>query len=698
LNLILPISSLIALAAGVTVVLTFLRDRRAPGHFSFAWGILLHAFEIQMAGLIADTTSASDAAFWRSWILLSQALQPVCWLHFSLRFARDKSTRLHRWVFLLAGVFLLPLAVLFLLPDALLNKPEHFPAGWKYGIRFGGFIIYTTLLVASALSLMNLERTVRAAIGTMRWRIKFIIIGVAVLLVAKLYTSAQVLIASAHSSYVDIVNAAALLIACPLLIVGTLRPGSFGVKVYPSERVLQFSVTGLFLGGYLVVVGIASKFLSTRGIPALDGLKALLLLLSLAGLGILILSERARDGLKRLISRHFRRPFYDYRTVWLSFTEKSASILDPDSFAQATVSWVSENLHVLSVSIWLFNEDATEVSLAASTGFSNLNMVNDRSLAGALPSLAERLKAQAQPFDVDRFNEPWAAPLRRFYADQFTRAGNRVCAPLISRGRLLGVITLGDRVNDIAMGEEEFDLLKCVGDQVASTLLNIQLSQRLIQAKEMEAFQTIAAFFVHDLKNTASTLNLTLQNLPRHWENAEFRSDALRAISKSVGHINDLISRLTLFRQRLELHPQPVDLNQLLRSCVAGFPGDVRLETSFAPLQVLRADPSQLEKVFVNLLLNAREALRDNGAIQLETRQENGWASVSVSDNGCGMSPDFMSRCLFRPFQTTKKGGIGIGMFQSKAIIEAHGGKIEVESQVHKGTTFTVLLPTERAV
>ena len=113
-NLILPISSLIALAAGATVLLTFLRDRRSPGHLSFAFGILLHAFETQAAGLIADSTTASDSAFYRSWMLLSQALLPVCWLHFSLRFARGDTERLNRWVFVLAGVFLLPVAVVFL--------------------------------------------------------------------------------------------------------------------------------------------------------------------------------------------------------------------------------------------------------------------------------------------------------------------------------------------------------------------------------------------------------------------------------------------------------------------------------------------------------------------------------------------------------------------------------------------------------
>src|SRR5690606_8451712 len=109
---------------------------------------------------------------------------------------------------------------------------------------------------------------------------------------------------------------------------------------------------------------------------------------------------------------------------------------------------------------------------------------------------------------------------------------------------LIGFMTLGDRVNGRPYGAQEFDLLKCIADQVASNFLNLQLSRRLVQAREMEAFQTIAAFFVHDLKNTASGLNLTLQNLPRHWDNPEFRQDALKAISRSVQHINDLIKRL----------------------------------------------------------------------------------------------------------------------------------------------------------
>jgi signal transduction histidine kinase len=92
-------------------------------------------------------------------------------------------------------------------------------------------------------------------------------------------------------------------------------------------------------------------------------------------------------------------------------------------------------------------------------------------------------------------------------------------------------------------------------------------------------------------------------------------------------------------------------------------------------------------------VLNATEAVAPKGQVRVQTIQNNGWAVLSVADSGCGMSSEFMNRCLFRPFQTTKKSGFGIGMFQSKMIVEAHKGRIEVESELGKGTTFRVLLP-----
>ena len=114
----------------------------------------------------------------------------------------------------------------------------------------------------------------------------------------------------------------------------------------------------------------------------------------------------------------------------------------------------------------------------------------------------------------------------------------------------MGLMILGDRVGGARFSWQDFDLLKCIGDHIAAGLLNTQLSQKLLQAKELEAFQTMSAFFVHDLKNTANTLNLMLQNLPMHFDDPAFRADALRGVSKTVAHINRLIGRLGSIRHR----------------------------------------------------------------------------------------------------------------------------------------------------
>jgi putative PEP-CTERM system histidine kinase len=303
--------------------------------------------------------------------------------------------------------------------------------------------------------------------------------------------------------------------------------------------------------------------------------------------------------------------------------------------------------------------------------------------------------AHPDPIDIDSSNELWAAALRRSHPYEFRKGGNRVCVPMLASGELLGILVLGDRVGGVPFSIQDFDLLRSASDQAAANLLNIQLSHRLSQAKQLEAFQAMSAFFVHDLKNTASTLSLMLQNLPVHYQDPKFREDALRGVSKTVDHINDLISRLTVLRHDLEVRAADCDLNQLITDILKGQESSSGMELvkEFQPIPRIRVDPSQIQKVVTNLLLNAREALNRDGKIRISTKQRDTWAVLTVADNGCGMSPEFISRSLFRPFSTTKKKGIGIGMFHCKMIVEAHHGRIEVESELGKGTAFHVLLP-----
>jgi signal transduction histidine kinase len=190
-----------------------------------------------------------------------------------------------------------------------------------------------------------------------------------------------------------------------------------------------------------------------------------------------------------------------------------------------------------------------------------------------------------------------------------------------------------------------------------------------------------------------------LQNLRAHFEDPAFRADALRAVGKSVERINALISRVSLLRQSLAMNLREADLNEVVNLALSGLeaPRQSGLKKNFSPVPKLLMDTEQIQKVVTNLVLNAWESVESTaqGEVELATSRQNGWVIFSVQDNGCGMSPEFLRQSLFRPFQTTKKKGIGIGMFHSKAIVEAHRGKIEVTSEIGRGTTFRVLLPCE---
>jgi putative PEP-CTERM system histidine kinase len=491
------------------------------------------------------------------------------------------------------------------------------------------------------------------------------------------------------------VNSGALLVAGLLILRSFFRAGHFDMDVYPSHSVLQGSLTALLAGIYLMAVGVFAKLVTFGGGDTAFTLKAFVMLAGLVLLTILLLSDRVRLLTSRFISRHFQRPLYDYRTVWRKFTEGPGACVTQKELCQSAVKLTADIFQVLSVTIWLVDEKREQLSFTASTFLSEARAEELNPQRHDATGVVAALQRHPEPVDIDASKEQWAATLRRCHPNEFHKDGNRVCVPLTAGREILGLMILGDRIGGGVFAWQDFDLLKCVGDQIAAALVNARLSQNLLQAKELEAFQTMSTFFVHDLKNAASTLNLMLQNLPVHFDDPAFRADALRGTSKTVAHINRLIERLSLLRHELKIKPVQSDLNALLAGALADWektPG-ASLITDFQPLPHVLLDQEQLLKVITNLLLNAREAGPGDKQIRVETRPASGWAVLAVSDNGCGMTPEFLNRSLFRPFKTTKKNGLGIGMFQSKMIVEAHQGRMEVESEPGKGTTFHIYLP-----
>jgi len=688
-----------AILSLLLAIASVLRKKPTPATWCFFAGMLVLGVDSLCTGLSLRAADLADVLRWLTLGLVVKSLVPAAWIGFSLTYSRgDYRTSLARWGVPLAILALLPVGLALGFTDSLLELVSAGPEDAGLRLHFGAVarILNVVLLLAFALVLMNLEQTFRSAVGTMRWRIKFVVLGLAVIFGGHLYVRSQAILFSTYDMALSGVESSALLIGGLFLALAYLRTGFAEADVYPSRTVLRSSLTVLIVGGYLFIVGVLAQVVRLFGGAEGFQFQAFVVLLGMAGLAVLLLSDRLRQRVHGFVVRHFGKAQHDSVQLWSGFSRRLAKVRDESGLCVASVKLICETFEVLSVAIWLADEQKERLTLGASTAQRPDGAAAGSPTAAASSAVAAGLRARLSPFDLDAVNEAWAEELRRLNPTSFAgKGGNRWCVPLSAGEQVLGALVLADRVNASPYTAEELELLKCIGDQFSSVLLNLRLANEVVQARELEAFRTMSAFFVHDLKNAAASLNLMLKNLPVHFDNPAFREDALRGVGNTARRIDEMIARLSALRQQPDFRPEKTDLNALVSETIEGLQElrSVPLTVELGPLPPLLADREQLRSVLNNLLLNARDALGQDGRITVSTEPRGGRAVLSVADNGCGMSEAFVRDSLFRPFQSTKKDGLGIGMFQSRMIVEAHGGSIQVESEEGEGTTFRVILP-----
>jgi putative PEP-CTERM system histidine kinase len=679
-------------------VFVILQNRRSFVHWTFAIGMLALALEEVFIGISLEVGFASEVLSWQRIRLIATAFLPGLWLLFALTYARaNYKESLSRWRWVILASFIIPIVlVAFFYNYLLIGRPAFDSSGvWLIRLGWSGYAFHLCLLVGAVMILMNLERTLRASMGHMRWQIKYMVLGMGAIFGIRIYSSSQNILFYSQNTGLMVVNTGVLVIANALILRSLLRSGSFSLDFYPSHSFLYNSFTVIIAGIYLLTVGVLAKVISHLNIESSLYVNAFLIFLALLGLSIILLSDRFRRRLKQFIGIHLKRSKYDYRKEWTDFTQATTSLMEVKGLCEAIVKKISRTFEALCVTLWLVDEKEEALVLGGSTALTDIQAKAIASLKREGKELIRLLHEKQTAVDLMDPTENGAADLKQMNPNFLPEARIRYCAPLTASGHFIGILALDERVAEEPFTPADFDLLKTIADQTASLVLNLRLSEHLREIKEAEAFQTVSAFMMHDLKNVASSLSLTIQNLPVHFENPDFRQDALKIMEQGVTRINRMCGQLSVLGKKIELNPVEVDLNYLIKNSVCCLNGSskIKLCTDLQPLPCLRADMEQIQKVMTNLILNANEAVGNAGEIRITTEQRNGWAIFSVSDTGCGMSREFVERSLFRPFKTTKKQGIGIGLYQSKMIVEAHQGRIEVESEEGRGTTFRVFLP-----
>ncbi len=246
------------------------------------------------------------------------------------------------------------------------------------------------------------------------------------------------------------------------------------------------------------------------------------------------------------------------------------------------------------------------------------------------------------------------------------------------------------------------DDMRLVADSV--NLMTERMREQIAreaESRQFEAFVKLSAMLTHDLKNAIEGLSLMVNNMERHFDNPEFRADAMKALTSATDKLRALVARLSNPVHTLSgefRRPRPTDLvpmmKRVLDHIAKPLRGTHQIDARLPGRLFALADGERIEKVMENLVLNAVEAMSGkSGKLTVEAGSvDRHKVFFRVTDTGEGMSEEFIKKRLFRPFVTRKKNGVGLGLYTCREVVRANGGVIEVESIKGSGTTFRVVL------
>jgi putative PEP-CTERM system histidine kinase len=549
----------------------------------------------------------------------------------------------------------------------------------------GATLAAHVLLAVGGLALV--EQLFRNTPVDRRWTVKFLCFALGGLFSYDFYLYADALLFHRIDPALWGARGAIHALVVPLLAVSAKRNAEWSVQIFASKSIVFHSATLVGAGGYLLLMAGAGYWIRVYGGSWGTTLQAVFLFGAVVLLALLLFSGAVRARVKLFLNRHFFEYKYDYREEWLRLIGMLAGSRDGEELKLNAIRAVAGIVESTGGMLWLRGDQADFVPVARD-GLPDPGEVREPA-DGPLARFLEREQYVMDLTECAR--EPELYPLDLpAWLQSLSRAW--LVVPLMQGSSLLGFIVLAESRVHFTFNWEDTDLLKTVGRQVASYLALMKVTEALTEARQFEAFNRVSAFVVHDLKNLIAQLSLVVSNARRHIHNPAFVEDAIRTVDNAVAKMSRMLEQLR--KNRLQWKPaQRVDLAEVLGEVVearARQEPAPRLESHDRGLYVL-ADRDRLGVIVGHLVQNAQEATGKGGTVILRLARDGDSAVIEVQDDGVGMDPQFVRERLFRPFDTTKgNAGMGVGAYEAREFVRAHGGTLDVESAPGQGTRFRI--------
>ncbi|MBL4830001.1 MAG: PEP-CTERM system histidine kinase PrsK [Aliivibrio sp.] len=550
--------------------------------------------------------------------------------------------------------------------------------------------IFVFHLLQSLIGLWLVESLFRKTVSTSRWTVKPLCMGLGLIFAYDFAYYSNALLTQTIPINFLYARAWVVVIAIPLILLSIRRVTDWSIRIYVSRDVIFHSSLLLAAGGYLLVMALAGYYIQYIGNSWGNILQIFFFSMSLFILVALFLSEKLQRKIKVFIAKHFFANKYEYREEWTKFARQLNNSSDnPYQTALTTfitpfkprygVLLVKEGPRFIIKATHNINrESLTQVN---QLNFELSELAIEHQWIVSLREVIE--KCETTPFDFDTTKLDQKQLFEYIIPLSNPSGFKAVC--------LLSPLTSTDDVN-----WEDRDLMRAISIQVTN-FLHLHISnQELSESKQFDAFNRMSAFLVHDLKNVVTQLQLLSTNAVKHRDNPEFIDDAFDTVDSSVIRLNKMLSQLKQ-KQINSTSETLTSVLTLLNSAVIqrqSCQPSPTIDYGHTSDCTIFTDPTRLLSVFCHLIQNAQEATSTAGSVIITTASNDTELIITLSDTGIGMSDDFITNRLFKPFDTTKgNAGMGIGVYDANQYIQKINGYLSVTSVEGEGTVFTMHFP-----
>jgi putative PEP-CTERM system histidine kinase len=573
---------------------------------------------------------------------------------------------------------------------------------WLFGLGpvqgiMGSLPVLASFVGMSVFGMLLVEQVYRNKTIEERWAIKFVCLGVGGMFAYDFYMYSNSMLFREANPDVWTARGVVNVLTVPLVAMSMARRKSWTTSFSVSRRVMFHSAALFGSAIYLLAMSLVGYYLRFVGGRWGTVIQTGFLFGAVCLLAVILFSGTARSWLKVSISKHFYRYNYDYREEWMRFT-RILSERGPGLGSRA-IQALAGLVESPGGALWQRNEAGRfEPHSQWQAPAGHIAEPGNSPFCQFLESTQWVIDLDEYVLSPDKY-EGLAVP--EWLLDYPRRW---MVVPLMLHEKLSGFVVLQHARSPLKLNWEIFDVLEIAGNQAAGHLAQEDAANALMVARQFESFNRMSTFVVHDLKNLVAQLSLMNANAEKHKDNPEFQRDMLDTLNHSVQKMKLLLQKLS----RTENAEQkiPLALDQVVRQAVAlksAFEPHPHLLVESPGLLVV-ADRERLERVVGHLIQNAIEATPRDGSVMIRVGHASSGAvgtigafEIEITDTGEGMSEEFIRERLFKPFDSTKSAGMGIGVFESREYITELGGELLVSSRPGLGTTFRIILQPHQA-